>query len=128
MNHTNFAEYIWLDGDQPTQGIRSKARVVQVPFEPTPEDFPDWSFDGSSTSQADGDDSDCLLEPETCDIKAFKAGVAHRGASVRIPRPVAVKGSGYIEDRRPGANADPYRVATCLVDTVCGAEAMSRVA
>ena len=355
MKHTNFAEYIWLDGDQPTQGIRSKARVVQIPMDPTPDDFPAWSFDGSSTEQAAGDDSDCLLDPvrvardpvrgpgnylvlcevqdptgaphktnhrsrlrgildrvgndtqpwvgfeqeytlyrdgrplgfpsngfpgpqgpyycavgadrvfgreivedharacidaglmfyginaevmpgqwefqvgyrgiedevgealticddlwlaryllhriaeshgvevsfdnkpvkgdwngaglhtnfsttgmrhgqrgkraienavdalsrnhdahiehygdrlherltglhETCDINAFKAGVAHRGASIRIPRTVAIKGSGYIEDRRPGANADPYRVAARLVDTVCSSEIISEVA
>ena len=57
---------------------------------------------------------------ETCDIATFKSGVANRGASVRIPQSVALKGHGYFEDRRPGANADPYRVATCLVTTVCG--------
>ena len=40
MRNVNLAEYIWLDGNQPTQGIRSKARVVQVPSDPTPADFP----------------------------------------------------------------------------------------
>ncbi|MCF4164864.1 glutamine synthetase beta-grasp domain-containing protein [Zavarzinia compransoris] len=55
---------------------------------------------------------------ETCSIEEFRAGVAHRGASIRIPQPVAQKGHGYFEDRRPGANADPYRVAACLVETV----------
>jgi glutamine synthetase len=56
---------------------------------------------------------------ETCDINTFKSGVANRGASVRIPQPVALQGYGYLEDRRPGANADPYRVAACLITTVC---------
>lgn len=56
---------------------------------------------------------------ETCDINTFKWGVAHRGASIRIPQPVAIKGYGYLEDRRPGANADPYRVASSLIATVC---------
>jgi glutamine synthetase len=67
---------------------------------------------------------------ETCSIEDFKSGVAHRGASIRIPQPVAQKGCGYFEDRRPGANADPYRVATCLVTTVCGtvAQAVTRKA
>ncbi|MEM7120206.1 MAG: glutamine synthetase beta-grasp domain-containing protein [Pseudomonadota bacterium] len=347
MSTLSFAEYIWLDGDWPTQSSRSKARVVAVPENPEPSDFPEWSFDGSSTQQADGDDSDCLLSPvrvardplrgdnaylvlcevlnpdgtphesnhratlcrvldaagsevdawagfeqeytiyhdgrplgfpangfpgpqgpyycgngadrafgrdlveahagacteaglmfyginaevmpgqwefqigyrgidgesgdalkiadhlwlarfllqrlgerfelkvsfdnkpidgdwngaglhtnfstaetrdpakgldaihaaidalshrhehhiphygeglharltglhETCDINTFKSGVAHRGASIRIPQPVALKGYGYFEDRRPGANADPYRVAACLVASVCG--------
>jgi glutamine synthetase len=347
MRNVQFAEYIWLDGSQPTQGIRSKGRTVDVPAAPRPEDFPAWSFDGSSTEQAAGEDSDCLLLPvrvahdplrgagshlvlcevlnpdgsahltnrrstlqdvleaagshaapwvgfeqeytiyqdgrplgfpangfpapqgpyycgvgsdrvfgrdlaeaharacvdaglllfglnaevmpgqwefqigyrgfedetgdalrvadhlwlarfllhrlgerhgytvsfnnkpisgdwngagmhtnfstastrdpnggldaihaaiaalsktheahiqyyghglqdrltglhETCDIRTFKSGVAHRGASVRIPQPVAINGHGYFEDRRPGANADPYSVAACLVATVCG--------
>jgi glutamine synthetase len=346
MSTHSFAEYIWLDGGRPTQSIRSKARVVEVPANPEPEDFPEWSFDGSSTEQAVGEDSDCLLAPvrvardtlrgdghflvlcevlnpdgsphesnqratlrrvldaagadvepwvgfeqeytiyrdgrplgfpangypgpqgpyycgigadraygrelveshakacveaglmfyginaevmpgqwefqvgyrgidgetgdalkiadhlwlaryllqrlgedqgltvsfdnkpvsgdwngaglhtnfstaatrdpahgldaihaaidalsqrhanhirdygaglgarltglhETCDINTFKSGIAHRGASIRIPQPVAIKGSGYFEDRRPGANADPYLVAACLVASVC---------
>lgn len=346
MTHKGFAEYIWLDGTEPTQGMRSKARVVAVNPNPSPSDFPSWSFDGSSTGQAPGDQSDCLLRPvrvvkdphrgpgdflvlceveaadgaphptnhrailraaldaagaaadpwtgfeqeytifhegrplgfpengypapqgpyycgvgvdvafgraladahaalclaaglsiyginaevmpgqwefqigyrgidgepadaltmadhlwlaryllkreaerrgfaisfankpvqgdwngagmhtnfstaatrapgtghaaiqaaihaldarhdahiphygdglaarltglhETCAIKEFRAGVAHRGASIRIPLSVAQKGRGYFEDRRPGANADPYRVAACLIDTVC---------
>jgi glutamine synthetase len=56
---------------------------------------------------------------ETCDISRFQSGVADRGASIRIPLPVATRGYGYFEDRRPGANADPYRVGACLVATVC---------
>jgi hypothetical protein len=45
--------------------------------------------------------------------------VADRGTSVRIPRPVAAQGHGYLEDRRPAANADPYCVAAWLLETVC---------
>jgi len=63
MSNLSFAEYIWLDGSQPVQGLRSKTRLVQVPDSPGPSDFPIWSFDGSSTEQASGDKSDCLLEP-----------------------------------------------------------------
>jgi len=345
MNNISFAEYLWIDGAQPTQQIRSKARIVNVPANPVAGDFPDWSFDGSSTGQAAGNDSDCILHPvrvyqdplrgngnfivlcevsnpdgevhesnrraqlrtvidvageavdpwlgfeqeytmfrdgrplgfpedgfpaeqgqyycsagsenafgrevveaharacmtagilfyginaevmpgqwefqvgyrgiegescgalrvcddmwvaryllnriseqynvsisfdnkplkgdwngagmhtnfstsytrdphfgidaidaivealgprhaehiaqygdrlserltgehETCDIDTFKCGVAHRGASIRIPQPVAQKGYGYLEDRRPGANADPYRVGSCLIGTI----------
>jgi glutamine synthetase len=61
---------------------------------------------------------------ETCDINTFKWGVANRGASIRVPKPVATKGYGYLEDRRPGANADPYVVAASLIATVCGVEAV----
>lgn len=56
---------------------------------------------------------------ETCDIDTFKYGVSDRGASVRIPRQVHEQGYGYIEDRRPGANADPYRVCARLLKTIC---------
>ena len=56
---------------------------------------------------------------ETAHMSKFMAGVGNRGASIRIPRPVASKGYGYIEDRRPGANANPYEVASMLVETIC---------
>lgn len=55
-------EYIWLDGYAPTQSLRSKTRV-ESDFTGTLEECPMWSFDGSSTEQADGSDSDCLLKP-----------------------------------------------------------------
>ncbi len=57
---------------------------------------------------------------ETCHITEFRAGESDRGASIRIPLSVRTKGYGYLEDRRPGANADPYVVATRLVETICG--------
>jgi glutamine synthetase len=56
---------------------------------------------------------------ETCDIKTFKHGVANRGASIRIPRNVQSDGYGYFEDRRPGANADPYVVSYYLLKNAC---------
>ena len=55
-------EYIWLDGYKPTQTLRSKTQVRDN-FGGTLEECPVWSFDGSSTQQADGSDSDCLLKP-----------------------------------------------------------------
>ncbi|KAJ1549529.1 glutamate--ammonia ligase [Cladochytrium tenue] len=57
---------------------------------------------------------------ETANIKTFKSGVANRGASIRIPRPVAAKGFGYFEDRRPASNMDPYKVTGIIVETICG--------
>ena len=56
---------------------------------------------------------------ETCNIKEFRSGHSDRGASIRIPAHVVQKGYGYLEDRRPGANADPYSVAQRLIQTVC---------
>ena len=52
------AEYIWMDGAEPTQRLRSKTKIV-----PDGEDPPIWGFDGSSTNQAEGSDSDCVLRP-----------------------------------------------------------------
>ncbi len=57
---------------------------------------------------------------ETCSINEFRSGDADRGCSIRIPRPVVEKGCGYFEDRRPGANSDPYLVAARIAATVCG--------
>jgi len=55
-------EYIWLDGYKPTQSLRSKTKIVSD-FSGSVEDAPMWSFDGSSTEQAEGNSSDCLLKP-----------------------------------------------------------------
>ena len=55
-------EYIWLDGYKPTQSLRSKTMIASD-FSGALADAPMWSFDGSSTEQADGSDSDCLLKP-----------------------------------------------------------------
>ncbi|MEL6944910.1 MAG: glutamine synthetase beta-grasp domain-containing protein, partial [Bacteroidota bacterium] len=57
-------EYIWLDGYQPMQLLRSKTKLVDASkFSGKLEDCPMWSFDGSSTEQAEGGASDCLLKP-----------------------------------------------------------------
>src|ERR1043165_8180620 len=52
------AEYIWIDGTEPTAKLRSKTKVIADGAEP-----PIWGFDGSSTNQAPGDKSDCVLRP-----------------------------------------------------------------
>lgn len=55
-------EYIWLDGYKPTQSLRSKTKIISD-FSGKLEDCEMWSFDGSSTEQAEGGSSDCLLKP-----------------------------------------------------------------
>lgn len=57
---------------------------------------------------------------ETCSIDQFRYGVSDRGASIRIPMATANKKSGYLEDRRPAANMDPYKVCARLMQTVAG--------
>jgi glutamine synthetase len=62
------AEYIWLDGGQ-TQELRSKTKVIDIGKHTIASGnyslnvFPEWGFDGSSTAQASGKDSDCILKP-----------------------------------------------------------------
>lgn len=57
---------------------------------------------------------------ETCSITQFRSGVSDRGASIRIPLGVSRAGYGYFEDRRPGANANPYQISIKLIQTICG--------
>jgi glutamine synthetase len=58
---------------------------------------------------------------ETQRYDTYSYGVSDRGASIRIPWQVAQDKKGYIEDRRPNANADPYIVATLVANTCCEA-------
>ena len=56
------AEYIWIDGQKPTAKLRSKTKILSGPVSKV-EELPEWGFDGSSTQQAEGHFSDCLLKP-----------------------------------------------------------------
>jgi glutamine synthetase len=58
---------------------------------------------------------------ETAPYNEFSYGVSNRGASIRIPWQVEVDKKGYIEDRRPNANCDPYVVTRLITDTCCSA-------
>jgi hypothetical protein len=49
-------------------------------------------------------------EYETQSIDKFSWGVSDRGASIRVPQETAKNWKGYVEDRRPGSNADPYKI------------------
>ena len=54
---------------------------------------------------------------ETAKYNEFKYGVADRGASIRIPRQCELDQKGYLEDRRPAANCDPYEVTSIIAKT-----------
>ena len=56
-------EYIWLDGYTPTPNLRGKTQIKEFAAFPTLEQLPLWGFDGSSTLQAEGHNSDCILKP-----------------------------------------------------------------
>jgi len=58
-------------------------------------------------------------EHETCRHDEFKFAVGDRSGSIRIPTHVARDGCGYIEDRRPCANANPYAVVNYILEAVC---------
>jgi glutamine synthetase len=58
---------------------------------------------------------------ETAPWDRYSYGVSDRGASVRIPWQVEADKKGYIEDRRPNANVDPYVVTRLLIGTCCSA-------
>lgn len=65
---------------------------------------------------------------ETAPYSQYSYGVSDRASSVRIPWQVEVEQKGYLEDRRPNANADPYEVCYIMIDTICGeAESSGRV-
>jgi glutamine synthetase len=56
-------EYVWLDGYKPEPNLRSKTKIITAAAGLVLEDLPEWGFDGSSTQQAEGHYSDCLLKP-----------------------------------------------------------------
>jgi len=67
------AEYVWIDG---SAGLRGKARVLDPEASLTPENLPDWNYDGSSTAQAPGDDSEVILRPQAVYSDPFR-GAPH---------------------------------------------------
>ena len=56
-------EYLWLDGYTPAPNLRGKTQIKDFDSFPTLEQLPMWGFDGSSTRQAEGGSSDCMLKP-----------------------------------------------------------------
>jgi glutamine synthetase len=70
-------EYIWLDGKKPVPGLRGKTLIKAFENPPTLADLPNWGFDGSSTMQAEGKSSDCVLKP----VALYPDGAARTGIS-----------------------------------------------
>jgi glutamine synthetase len=61
---------------------------------------------------------------ETQSIDKFSYGVSDRGSSIRIPQVTVNNGwKGYVEDRRPASNGDPYRIMKVISESVNQAEA-----
>ena len=68
------AEYIWIDGTEPTPLLRSKTKILEAGAKPKASSLPKWGFDGSSTNQATGDASDCELVPVFCTRDPLRGG------------------------------------------------------
>ena len=79
-------EYIWLDGYTPAPNLRGKTLIKEFSSFPSLEQLPMWGFDGSSTMQAEGHSSDCVLKP----VRAFLDPRPHQ----RRARPVRSHDAG----------------------------------
>ena len=55
---------------------------------------------------------------ETQSIDKFSWGVSDRGASIRVPKSVGETWKGYLEDRRPSSNANPYKVLQIISESL----------
>ena len=76
-------EYIWLDGYEPQPNLRSKVKTFNAPLkmsEITLAKVPEWNFDGSSTQQAEGSSSDCILKP----VQIYKSSTFDRYPTVYV--------------------------------------------
>jgi glutamine synthetase len=105
--HTNFSTKSMRDKTDGAEAIKvAIAKIGEIPSEHIAE----YGY---------GLEDRLTGKHETCSISEFKSGVSDRTASIRIPRHVHEQGYGYLEDRRPGANCDPYRVAARILQTVC---------
>jgi glutamine synthetase len=63
---------------------------------------------------------------ETQSIDTFSWGVSDRGASIRVPLSTEKEWKGYVEDRRPASNADPYRITYIIAESIQYAEELSK--
>lgn len=64
---------------------------------------------------------------ETAPFEKFSWGVANRAASIRLQRSVKEKGKGFLEDRRPGGDCDPYLVCGLIMETCLGGASGTRL-
>ena len=109
-------EYIWLDGHEPTQELRSKTKIEED-FSGKLEDCPLWSFDGSSTEQAEGGSSDCLLKPVAIYPDPERA-IFSKFADASIPRSYVVNKNGKIIFSTLGFNETSFNKVVSTLDNL----------
>lgn len=78
-------EYIWLDGYTPVANLRGKTQIKEFDSFPKLEQLPFWGFDGSSTQQAEGRSSDCILKPVAVYPDSTKTNAALVMCEVLLP-------------------------------------------
>jgi len=95
-------EYIWLDGKTPVPELRGKTTLKEYDHPPTLADLPLWGFDGSSTMQAEGHKSDCVLKPV-----ALYPDAARKSAYIVLSEVMLPDGSPHPSNGRATAPDDP---------------------
>merc|ERR1719313_2760240 len=69
------AEYVWIGGAYTTGGFDLRAKTKTLPKKPASvAELPVWNYDGSSTNQAPGEDSEVLLKPVAIFADPFRGG------------------------------------------------------
>src|SRR5215472_5153103 len=95
-------EYIWLDGKQPIPELRGKTTIKEFAAPPTLADLPLWGFDGSSTMQAAGHSSDCILKPV-----ALYPDASRKSGYIVMSEVMHPDGTPHASNMRATAEDDP---------------------
>ena len=95
-------EYIWLDGKTPVPELRGKTTLKDFEKAPTLADLPLWGFDGSSTMQAEGKSSDCILKPV-----ALYPDAARKDAYIVLAEVMHPDGTPHATNMRATTPDDP---------------------
>ena len=95
-------EYVWLDGRTPVAGLRGKTLLKEFEHPPTLADLPKWGFDGSSTMQAEGKSSDCILKPA-----ALYPDVARKNGYIVLSEVMHPDGTPHSTNARATIEDDP---------------------
>jgi glutamine synthetase len=96
-------EYVWLDGYEPVPNLRSKTQIKEFAKFPKLEELPWWGFDGSSTRQAEGKNSDCMLKP----VAVYPDTTRKNGALVMCEVFMPDKKTPHPSNSRAGITDDP---------------------
>lgn len=97
-------EYLWLDGHKPVANLRSKTKIIQLEnYNGELDKIPEWNFDGSSTQQATGENSEVILKP----VRVYKDPVRENGYLV-VSETLNPDGTPHQSNTR--SNIDPSEV------------------